>query len=49
MEVFSEIKISKSKKELRLVLLPPKESKDVTEDDIKYFYKSLANILISEN
>ena len=49
MEVFSEIKISKSKKELQLVLLPPKESKVVTEDNIKHFYKSLANILISEN
>lgn len=34
--------------ELKLILIPPKEDKEVTKDDVKYFYKKLANILISE-
>lgn len=35
--------------ELELILLPPEESEEVSEEDVKYFYKTLANILISEN
>lgn len=48
MEEPSDIK-TKSMKELKLILLPPKEPEVVTEDDVKCFYKRLANILISEN
>lgn len=35
--------------ELKLVLLPPEEPEEVTEEDIKYFYRKLANILIAED
>ena len=33
---------------LKLVLLPPKENKTVSNDDVKFFYKKLATILLSE-
>ncbi len=35
--------------ELKLILLPPEKPEEVSEEDIKYFYKNLANILMSEN
>lgn len=35
--------------ELKLILLPPEEPEEVSEEDIKYFYKNLANILMNEN
>lgn len=44
----SDIK-TRSMKRLKLILLPPKEQEDVTEDDVKCFYKRLANILISND
>ncbi len=34
---------------LKLILLPPKEHEEITEEKIKNFYKNLANILIEEN
>lgn len=48
MQSYDDIPIKPTTK-LKLVLLPPKEPKIVTQDDIKYFYKKLANILIAEN
>lgn len=35
--------------ELELILLPPEDEEEVSGEDVKYFYKTLANILISEN
>ena len=34
---------------LKLILLPPKEYEEITEEKIENFYKNLANILIEEN
>ena len=44
-----DIVVSKPTTKLKLTLLPPKENKSVTNDDVKYFYKKLATILISNN
>lgn len=35
--------------ELKLILLPPEEKETPTKEDVKNFYKNLANILLSEN
>lgn len=35
--------------DLKLVLLPPEENEEVTQEDVKNFYRNLTNILMSEN
>lgn len=34
---------------IELILLPPKQKEEVTEDDVKNFYKNLTAILLSED
>ena len=35
--------------EIELILLPPKESKEISPEDIKFFYKNLLNILLDND
>jgi len=35
--------------DLKLILLPPKHQEEVTQEDVKNFYKNLTSILMSEN
>ena len=45
------VKIPKKKPtdSLKLVLLPPKQQEEVTQEDIKNFYINITTILMSEN
>ena len=46
-----ELKIVNKKPtdKLTLILLPPKQQEEVTQEDVKNFYKNLTSILMSEN
>ena len=35
--------------DLKLILLPPKHQEEVAQEDVKFFYKNLTSILMSEN
>lgn len=38
----------KQSDKLELILLPPKEPEQVTQEDVKYFFKNLINIFLEE-
>lgn len=40
---------TKPTSDLKLILLPPKHQEEVTQEDVKNFYKNLTSILMSEN
>jgi len=45
----NNVKPFKARSPITLVLLPPKEEKEVAQEDIAQFYKKLTNILISKD